>query len=63
MSLHPPKLLVFIVSLILFVIAWIGVFTPIPVIDEHPSILVTIAYIVLTLGCLVRAELGELGGA
>ena len=60
MSLHAPKLLVFIVSLILFVIAWIGVFTPIPVIDEHPSILITIAYIVLALGCLVRAELGEL---
>ena len=63
MSLHAPKPFVFIVSLILFVIGWIGAVIHVPLIDEHPLILVTVAYIVLALGCLVRAELGELGGA
>jgi hypothetical protein len=52
MSLRAPKWLVFIISLILFAIAWIGPFTPIPFIDAHPSLLLTLAYIVLALGCL-----------
>jgi hypothetical protein len=53
MSLHAPKPLVFIISLILLVIAWIGPFTPIPFIDAHPSFLITLGYIVLALGCLL----------
>jgi hypothetical protein len=53
MSLHTPKSLVFVISLILVVVAWIGPLTPIPFIDAHPSFLVTLAYIVLALGCLL----------
>ena len=53
MSLHAPKPVVFIISVILFVLAWIGIVTPIPFIDAHPSFLLTIAYIVLALGCLL----------
>jgi hypothetical protein len=53
MSLHAPKWWVFIISLILFVLAWIGILTSIPFIDAHPSFLLTLAYIVLALGCLL----------
>jgi hypothetical protein len=49
MSLQAPKAVVFIISLILFIIAWIGPLTPIPLIDAHPSA----AYIVLALGCFL----------
>jgi hypothetical protein len=51
MSLHAPNPVVFIISLILFGLAWIGVVSPIPFINAHPSFLATIAYIVLALGC------------
>jgi len=51
--LHAPKPVVLITSLILSVLAWIGIVTPIPFINAHPSFLVTIAYIVLALGCLI----------
>jgi hypothetical protein len=53
MSLQAPKAVVFIISLILFIIAWIGPLTPIPLIDAHPSFLITAAYIVLALGCFL----------
>jgi hypothetical protein len=46
-----PKQVVFLVSLILAVIAWISVFAGIPYIGEHPSFLLTLAYVVLALGC------------
>jgi hypothetical protein len=51
MSLHAPRPVVFFISLLLAVVAWIGVFANIQYIGEHPSILVTVAYIVLALGC------------
>jgi hypothetical protein len=57
MSLHAPKGVVVIISLVLFLIAWIGPFTPIPIIREHPSFLITLAYTVLVLGCLHVGDL------
>jgi hypothetical protein len=53
MSLHAPKAAVFIISLILFVIAWIGYFAAIPYIGDHPSFLLTLAYAVVALGCFL----------
>jgi hypothetical protein len=61
MSLHAPNVAVFVISLILFVIAWISAFASIQfksghpsfirLIGEHPSILITLAYVVLAVGC------------
>jgi hypothetical protein len=53
MSLHTPKAAVFIISLILFVIAWIGYFAAIPYIGDHPSFLITLAYVVVAIGCFL----------
>ncbi|MFZ1152195.1 MAG: hypothetical protein WAR76_21095 [Xanthobacteraceae bacterium] len=52
-TLNAPNQIVFLVSLILAIIAWIGVFMAIPY-GEHPSILVTLAYVVLAVGCFVK---------
>jgi hypothetical protein len=51
MSLHAPIEAVFIVSLGLFAIAWIGYFAGVPFIGNHPSLLTAAAYVVLALGC------------
>jgi hypothetical protein len=53
-TLNAPSQIVFLVSLILAVIAWIGAFAGIPYIGEHPSILVTLAYVVLAVGCAMK---------
>jgi hypothetical protein len=53
MTLHEPSQAIFIVSLVLFVIAWIGYFAGIPFIGNHPSLLTAAAYLVLALGCLL----------
>jgi ribose/xylose/arabinose/galactoside ABC-type transport system permease subunit len=54
-TLNAPSQIVFLVSLILAVIAWIGVFAGgIPYIGQHPSILVTLAYVVLAVGCVMK---------
>jgi uncharacterized membrane protein YGL010W len=53
MSLHAPSQAIFIVSLVLFVIAWIGYFVGIPFIGNHPSLVIAVAYLVLALGCLL----------
>jgi hypothetical protein len=55
-TLNAPSQIVFVVSLILAVIAWVGAFvgTGIPYIGAHPSILVTLAYVVLAVGCVVK---------
>src|SRR5215467_13432612 len=50
-TLKAPKQVVFLVSLILSILAWITAFTDIAYIGGHPSILMTFAYIVLALGC------------
>jgi hypothetical protein len=51
--MRAPNVIVFVISLILFVIAWVGYLAAIPYISNHPSYLVTLAYIVLALGCLL----------
>jgi hypothetical protein len=45
-TLHAPTKRVFFISLLLVVIAWMSTY-----IGDHPSALVTLAYIVLALGC------------
>jgi uncharacterized membrane protein len=52
-TLKAPKQVVFLVSLILAVVAWISVFAGIPYIGGHPSVLLTLAYVVLALGCFL----------
>jgi hypothetical protein len=54
-TLKAPKQVVFLVSLILSILAWITAFTDIAYIGGHPSILMTFAYIVLALGCFCNA--------
>ncbi|MGB6316585.1 MAG: hypothetical protein WBG13_29135 [Pseudolabrys sp.] len=53
-TLNAPSQVVFLISLILAVIAVIGYFVAIPFIGEHPSILMTLAYVVLATGCVVN---------
>ena len=52
-TLKAPKQTVFLVSQILAILAWITAFIDIEYIGGHPSILMTVAYIVLALGCLL----------
>ena len=52
-ALKAPKQVVFLVSPILAILAWITAFTDIGYIGGHPSILLTLAYIVLALGCFL----------
>ena len=52
-TLKAPKQVVFLVSLILALVAWLSVFAGVPYIGGHPSILLTLAYIVLALGCVL----------
>jgi hypothetical protein len=53
-ALNAPSQLVFLISLILAVIALIGYFAAIPYIGQHPSILMTLAYLVLGAGCVMK---------
>ncbi|MGB8826920.1 MAG: hypothetical protein WCD25_26610 [Pseudolabrys sp.] len=52
-TLNAPSQVVFLISLILVVIAVIGYFVAIPYIGQHPSILMTLAYVVLAVGCVM----------
>ena len=52
-TLKAPKQVLFLVSLIVAVVVWIGSFTHIAYIGEHPSILMTLAYVVLAVGCFL----------
>lgn len=54
MNLSAPTQAVFIVSVILAILAVIGVFTPIPVITPYAFWVAIIAYIVLAAGCLTK---------
>jgi len=49
-TLKAPKQVVFLVSLILAVVAWITLLAHIPYIGGHPSVLMTLAYVILVLG-------------
>jgi hypothetical protein len=53
-TLKAPKQVVFLVSLILAIVAWVTAFTDIAYIGGHPSILMTFAYIVLALLLVAR---------
>ena len=53
-TLNAPSQVVFLISLILAVIAVIGYFVAIPYIGQHPSILMTLAYVVLAVGCVMK---------
>jgi hypothetical protein len=52
-TLKAPKHVVFLVSLILAIVAWVSAFAGIPYIGGHPSIALTLAYVVLALGCFL----------
>lgn len=54
MNLSAPTQAVFIISVILAVLAVIGVFTFIPVITPYAFWVAIIAYIVLAVGCLAK---------
>jgi hypothetical protein len=52
-SLNAPSQAIFLISLILAIIAWIGYFASTPYIGEHPSALLTFAFGLLAAGCLL----------
>jgi hypothetical protein len=49
-TLKAPNRVLILVSLILAIVTWIGSFTHIAYIGVHPSILLTLAYVILVLG-------------
>lgn len=57
-KLNAPSWTIFLLSMILVIIAWIGVFAHLPYLGEHPSVVVAIAFAYLAAGCLP----GNLGG-
>jgi hypothetical protein len=50
-TLKAPNQVLFLVSLILAIVAWVSAFAGIPRLGEHPIILVTLAFVVLAFGC------------
>ena len=54
-TLNAPSQVVFLISLILAVIAVIAYVGAIPYIGQHPSIVMTLAYVVLAGGCVVKS--------
>jgi hypothetical protein len=54
MKLHAPAMWVFIVSLIIAVIAVIGVFTAIPFVSTYGFWVAIVAYVVLAVGNLME---------
>jgi hypothetical protein len=53
-TLKAPPRVVFLVSLIIAIVAWIAFSVDIKYIGQHPSILLTVAYVVLAVGCFPR---------
>ena len=53
-TLNAPSQVVFLISLTLAVIALIGYFAAISYIGQQPSILMTLAYVVLAVGCVMK---------
>ena len=51
-TLKAPNRVLILVSLILAIVTWIASFTHIAYIGVHPLILLTLAYVLLALGCL-----------
>jgi ABC-type phosphate transport system auxiliary subunit len=54
MKLHAPALWLFVVSLIIAVIAVVGVFTPIPFVTAYGFWVAILAYVVLAVGNLME---------
>ncbi len=54
MDLQAPPMWMFIVSLVIAVIAIVGVFTPIPYVTEYGFWVAILAYIVLVVGNLAK---------
>jgi hypothetical protein len=52
-TLKAPNQVLFLVSLILATVAWLSVFADFGYLGQHPSILMTFAYILLALGCFL----------
>ena len=52
--LHAPAMWVFVLSLVIAVIAVVGVFTPIPYITAYGIWVAILGYIVLAVGNLVK---------
>jgi hypothetical protein len=56
MTLHAPAIWVFILSLVLFVLAVVGVFVEIPYISMYAFWIAILAYVVLALDCLIQLK-------
>jgi len=54
MELHAPAMWVFILSLVIALLAVVGVFTPIPYVTTHEIWVAILAYIVLALGNMTK---------
>lgn len=54
MKLNAPTMVVFLISLILAILALIGVFVAIPFVSLYAFWFAIIAYIVLALGCVLK---------
>ena len=52
-TLKAPNQVLFLVSLILATVAWLSVFADFGYLGQHPSILMTFAYILLAVGCFL----------
>ena len=52
-TLKAPNQILFFVSLILAILAWLTFFADFPYLGQHPSGLMTLAYVVLALGCFL----------
>ena len=50
LTLKAPNPVLFLVSLVIVIVAWVGAFTHL---IPQPSILMTLAYVVLALGCFL----------
>lgn len=56
MELNAPAMWIFVVSLIIAVVAVIGVFTPIPYITQYGFWVASLAYVVLALGNVLDTQ-------
>ncbi len=53
-TLNAPSQVVFLISLTLVAFAVISYLGDVPYIGHHPSILMTLAYVVLATGCVMK---------
>ena len=53
LGIAAPSHTTFLVSVVIAIIAWIAYFASIPFFGQHPSGLLTVAFALLTAGCLL----------